>query len=138
VAVLGVGGLGHLGVQFARALGFETVAIARGAEKADAARRLGAHHYVDGTAGDVAKALEAMGGAKVVLATAGSSAAMGATIDGLRPRGELVVVGADPEPIRVSPFQLIMTSRTVHGHPPEPHVTSRRPWSSPRSPASGR
>jgi alcohol dehydrogenase len=117
VAVLGLGGLGHLAVQFASKLGFETVAIARGADKADPAGRLGAHHYIDSTTDDVAKALQAMGGAKVVLATAGSSAAMGATIDGLRPSGELVVVGADPEPIRVSPFQLIATSRTVHGHP---------------------
>jgi alcohol dehydrogenase len=117
VAVLGLGGVGHLAVQFANKLGFETVAIARGADKAGPAGRLGAHHYVDSTTGDVAKALQAMGGAKVVLATAGSSAAMGATIDGLRPSGELVVVGADPEPIQVSPFQLIATSRTVHGHP---------------------
>jgi alcohol dehydrogenase len=117
VAVLGVGGVGHLGVQFASKLGFETVAIARGAEKAHEARRLGAHHYIDSTAGDVAKELQALGGAKVVLATAGSSAAMSATIDGLRPSGELVVVGVDPEPIQVSPFQLVATSRTVHGHP---------------------
>jgi alcohol dehydrogenase len=117
VAVLGLGGLGHLGVQFANRLGFETVAIARGGDKAEAAEKLGAHHYVDSSAGDVAERLQALGGAKVVLATAGSSAAMSATIDGLRRSGELVVVGADPEPIQVSPFQLIATSRTVHGHP---------------------
>jgi alcohol dehydrogenase len=117
VAVLGLGGLGHLGVQFANKLGFETVAVARGADKAATAQRLGAHHYVDSTAGDVAKQLQALGGVKVVLATAGSSAAMSATIDGLRRGGELIVVGADPEPIQVSPFQLIATSRTVHGHP---------------------
>ena len=117
VAVLGLGGLGHLAVQFAGKLGFETVAIARGAGKAESAGRLGAHHYIDSTSGDVAKQLQALGGATVVLATAGSSEAMSATIDGLRPRGELVVLGADPEPIQVSPFQLIATSRTVHGHP---------------------
>jgi alcohol dehydrogenase len=117
VAVLGLGGVGHLGVQFANTLGFETVAIARGAGKADEATRLGAHHYIDSTAGDVAKQLQVLGGATVVLATAGSSAAMSATIDGLRHNGELVVVGADPEPIQVSPFQLIATSRTVKGHP---------------------
>jgi alcohol dehydrogenase len=117
VAVLGMGGLGHLAVQFANKLGFETVAIARGADKAAAAERLGAHHYVDASGGDVAKQLQALGGAKVVLATAGSSAAMSATIDGLGRSGELIVVGADPEPIQVSPFQLIATSRTVHGHP---------------------
>ncbi|OAA19793.1 alcohol dehydrogenase [Frankia sp. EI5c] len=117
VAVLGLGGLGHLGVQFANRLGFETVAIARGSGRADAAARLGAHHYIDSTAGEVAKQLQALGGARVVLATAGSSAAMSTTIDGLRPGGELIVLGADPEPIQVSPFQLISTSRSVHGHP---------------------
>jgi alcohol dehydrogenase len=116
VAVLGLGGLGHLGVQFACKLGFETVAVARG-DKSDAAARLGAHHYIDSTTGDVASRLQALGGAKVVLATAGSSAAMSATIDGLRPGGELIVLGADPEPIQVSPFQIIATGRTVHGHP---------------------
>ena len=117
VAVLGVGGLGHLGVQFANKLGFETVAIARGADKEDEAKELGAHHYVDSAAGDVAGRLQALGGAKVVLATANDSDAMGATIDGLRYNGELVVVGVAPEPIRVSPFQILGTSKTVHGHP---------------------
>lgn len=117
VAVLGVGGLGHLGVQFANKMGFETVAISRGAEKEEEAKELGAHHYVDSNAGDVAERLQALGGAKVVLATANNSDAMGATIDGLRHNGELVVVGAAPEPIRVSPFQILMTSKTVHGHP---------------------
>lgn len=117
VAVLGLGGLGHLGVQFANKLGFETVAIARGSDKAVTATELGAHHYIDSTAGDVAKQLQALGGAKVVLATAANSAAMSATIDGLRHNGELIVLGATPEPIEVSPFQIISTSRTVHGHP---------------------
>ena len=117
VAVLGVGGLGHLGVQFANRMGFETVAISRGADKENEARELGAHHYVDGAEGDVAGRLQALGGAKVVLATANSSDAMGATIDGLRHNGELVVVGADAAPIRVSPFQILATSKTVHGHP---------------------
>jgi alcohol dehydrogenase len=117
VAVLGLGGLGHLGVQFANKLGFETVAIARGAGRAGAAEQLGAHHYIDAAGGDVAKRLQELGGAKVVLATAGSSEAMSATIDGLRWGGELVVLGADPEPIQVSPFQIIAGSKTVHGHP---------------------
>ncbi|MCM0675293.1 alcohol dehydrogenase [Micromonospora phytophila] len=117
VAVLGLGGLGHLGVQFANKLGFETVAIARGAGQANSAIELGAHHYIDSTTGEVAKKLQALGGAKVVLATAASSEAMSATIDGLRHNGELIVLGADPEPIQVSPFQIISTSRTVHGHP---------------------
>ncbi|APR88431.1 Alcohol dehydrogenase [Minicystis rosea] len=117
VAVLGIGGLGHLGVQFAAKLGFETVAIGRGEALAATARKLGAHHYVDGSAGDVAAKLQALGGARVVLATAASSKAMSETIDGLRHNGALIVLGATPEPIEVSPFQLIATSRTVHGHP---------------------
>lgn len=116
VAVLGIGGLGHLGVQFAAKLGFETVAIGRGA-LADEAKQLGAHHYLDSSAGDVAAKLQALGGAQIVLATAGNSNAMSATIDGLRHNGQLIVLGAAPEPIQVSPFQLISTSRTVHGHP---------------------
>ena len=117
VAILGVGGLGHLGVQFAAKLGFETVAIARGDDKADAAKKFGAHHYIDGNAGDVANRLQSLGGAKVVLATAANSDAMSAVIDGLRHNGELIVLGAMPEPIQVSPFQLIATSKSVHGHP---------------------
>ena len=83
VAVLGIGGLGHLGVQWARAMGFETIAIARGADKEANARELGAHHYIDSTAGDVAAALQALGGASVVLATAANSAAMAQTVGGL-------------------------------------------------------
>ncbi|MFD0338658.1 alcohol dehydrogenase [Streptomyces sp. NPDC127117] len=118
VAVLGIGGLGHLGVQYAAAMGFETVAIARGAAKADFAKELGAHHYVDSTAGTgVADALQALGGARVVLATAANSAAITATVEGLAPRGELVVIGADPEPLGISPNQLLMSGRVVRGHP---------------------
>ncbi|GAB3655410.1 MDR/zinc-dependent alcohol dehydrogenase-like family protein [Glycomyces tarimensis] len=117
VAVLGIGGLGHLGVQFASKMGFETIAIARGEAKADLAKQLGAHHYIDSNAGDMATRLQALGGAKVVLATAMNSAAMSASIDGLQPNGELLVVGAAPEPIEVSPFQILPTSKTIHGHP---------------------
>ncbi|GAA2718333.1 MULTISPECIES: alcohol dehydrogenase [Streptomyces] len=117
VAVLGLGGLGHLGVQYAAALGFDTVAIARGAGKKDLAHKLGARHYIDSRDTDVAAALQDLGGAKVVLATAANSDAMSATIDGLAHRGELVVLGATPEPLTVTPLQLIMGSRTVHGHP---------------------
>ncbi|MER6736768.1 alcohol dehydrogenase [Streptomyces puniciscabiei] len=118
VAVLGLGGLGHLGVQYAVAMGFETVAIARGAEKADFAKRLGAHHYVDSTSGTpVAEALQSLGGADVVLATAGNSEAITATVDGLAPRGELVVIGADTEPMGINPAQLLMAARVVRGHP---------------------
>ncbi|MGW1807293.1 alcohol dehydrogenase [Streptomyces sp. NPDC002078] len=118
VAVLGLGGLGHLGVQYAVAMGFETVAIARGAEKADFAKRLGAHHYVDSTSGTpVAEALQSLGGARAVLATAGNSDAITATVDGLAPRGELVVIGADTAPMGVNPAQLLMAARVVRGHP---------------------
>jgi alcohol dehydrogenase len=118
VAVLGIGGLGHLGVQYAAAMGFETVAIARGAEKADLAKQLGAHHYVDSTADtSVADALQSLGGAKVVLATAGNAEAITATVDGLSHRGELVVIGASPDPMGISPVQLILSGRVVRGHP---------------------
>lgn len=116
VAILGVGGLGHLGVQFAAKLGFDTVAIARGAEKEALARGLGANHYVDSTAGDPAQALLALGGAKVVLATVTNAAAMTAVIGGLAPRGKLIVVGASMEPIEVSPMMLIGGSRSIVGH----------------------
>lgn len=117
VAVLGIGGLGHLGVQWARAMGFETVAIARGAEKAEDARALGAHHYIDSRAQDVAAALQALGGAAVVLATAANSQAMADTVGGLGPEGELVIVGVTPDPLPISPVDLILAGRSVSGHP---------------------
>lgn len=118
VAVLGIGGLGHLAVQYAVAMGFETVAIARGADKAELSEQLGAHHYIDSTAGtSVAEALLSLGGAKAVLATAANSAAITATVDGLAPRGELVVIGADPKALGINPLQLLMSGRVVRGHP---------------------
>jgi alcohol dehydrogenase len=117
VAILGIGGLGHLGIQFAAKLGFETVAIARGEDKKQAAYELGTHHYIDSRTEDVATTLQALGGAKVILATAADADAMTAAIDGLTYRGELIVLGAVPEPIKVSPLQLIMGSKTIHGHP---------------------
>ncbi|MFE9887798.1 alcohol dehydrogenase [Streptomyces scopuliridis] len=118
VAVLGIGGLGHLGVRYAVAMGFETVAIARGADKADFAKQLGAHHYIDSTAGTtVADALRSLGGAKVVLATAANSDAITATVEGLSHRGELVVIGAAAEPLGISPAQLILRGRIIRGHP---------------------
>ncbi|MFI6347594.1 alcohol dehydrogenase catalytic domain-containing protein [Streptomyces sp. NPDC050560] len=116
VAVLGLGGLGHLGVQFARAMGFHTVAIARGAEKAEAAREFGAHRYIDSTAEDVATELTALGGAKVVLATVTNSAAMSDAFGGLGRRGELIVLGATPEGLDVNPLQLVNGGRSVRGH----------------------
>ena len=130
VAVLGIGGLGHLGVQWAAAMGFETVAIARGAGKADDARELGAQHYIDSTAEDVAAALQKLGGAAVVLATAANSAAMGQTVGGLGPQGELVIVGVTPDPLPISPLDLINAGLSVTGHPSGTHATSRRRWTS--------
>ena len=117
VAILGVGGLGHLGLQFSRAMGFETIAINRGTAKADDARKLGAHHYIDSTGGDVSEALQALGGAAVVLATAGNSQAMAATVGGLALQGELVTIGVTPEPLPISPVQLITPGLSIVGHP---------------------
>ncbi|WP_328401171.1 alcohol dehydrogenase catalytic domain-containing protein [Nocardia sp. NBC_00403] len=116
VAILGIGGLGHLGVQFARAMGFETIAIARGPDKAEDARALGAHHYIDSTAGDVSKALRGLGGVSVVLGTVGSATAMAETVGGLLPRGELIAIGVTAEPLPITPTQLIMTGLSVTGH----------------------
>jgi D-arabinose 1-dehydrogenase-like Zn-dependent alcohol dehydrogenase len=117
VAILGVGGLGHLGLQFSRAMGFETIAINRGTAKSDDARKLGAHHYIDSTGGDVSEALQALGGAAVVLATAGNSQAMAATVGGLAPQGELVTIGVTADPLPISPVQLITPGLSVIGHP---------------------
>ena len=116
VAILGVGGLGHLGVQFAARLGFETVAIARGGEKEELARELGAHHYIDSTATDPAAELQKLGGAKVILATVTNAAAMAAVAGGLGLDGNLIVVGASPEPIEISPIALISGDLTVAGY----------------------
>jgi D-arabinose 1-dehydrogenase-like Zn-dependent alcohol dehydrogenase len=116
VAILGVGGLGHLGIQFAARLGFDTVAIARGPEKEELARKLGARHYIDSRAQDPAAELTKLGGAKVILATAASAPAMTAAAGGLGRRGTLVVVGASPEPVEVSPMLLIGGDRSVAGH----------------------
>jgi alcohol dehydrogenase len=117
VAVLGIGGLGHLGVQFAAAMGFRTVAIARGIEKRQLAFDLGAHHYIDSTTSDVAAELQKLGGARVIQATAANAEAINATIDGLGPYGELLAIAAIADPLRVSPMQLIPRSTRVHGHP---------------------
>lgn len=116
VAVLGVGGLGHLGVQFARRMGFETVAIARGTGKRDQALSLGAHHYVDSTAVDVARALQDLGGATTILATVTAPDAMSAAVGGLRPRGTMVVVGVSTAPMQIPPVALIPGGTAVAGH----------------------
>jgi D-arabinose 1-dehydrogenase-like Zn-dependent alcohol dehydrogenase len=116
VAVLGVGGLGHLGVQFASKLGFDTVAIARGREKEAHARRLGARHYIDSTAEDPAQELAGLGGAKVILATVTNAAAMAAVLGGLGIGGRLVVLGASMEPLQVPPAMLIAGNKSIAGH----------------------
>jgi D-arabinose 1-dehydrogenase-like Zn-dependent alcohol dehydrogenase len=116
VAILGIGGLGHLGVQFAVRLGFETVAIARGKEKEELAGKLGAHHYIDSESEDVAAELLRLGGAAAILATVTSASAMTAAFGGLGARGKMIVVGATGEPLAVSPGQLIGGNRSIHGH----------------------
>jgi len=115
VAVLGVGGLGHLGIQYANKFGFRVAAIGRGEADAPLAKKLGASVYIDNKATDPAKALQALGGASVILATAPSSKAMSDVIDGLGPNGRLVVVGASFDPISVTPIQLITGSRAIQG-----------------------
>jgi D-arabinose 1-dehydrogenase-like Zn-dependent alcohol dehydrogenase len=117
VAILGIGGLGHLGVQYAAKMGFKTVAIARGPDKAELALKLGAHRYIDSKAENAAKVLTELGGARVVLATVTNAKAMSALIDGLGIDGKLLVVGASPEPIEVSPFALIGRRCSVAGWP---------------------
>src|ERR1700756_964359 len=115
VAVLGIGGLGHLAVQYARHMGFEVVAIARGSEKAELAKKLGAHHYIDNAAADPAAALQALGGAKVILITASGGKTLAATFKGLRPGGASIDLGAGPEPIEITSMDLIFGERKVAG-----------------------
>jgi D-arabinose 1-dehydrogenase-like Zn-dependent alcohol dehydrogenase len=117
VAILGVGGLGHLGVQFAAKMGFETVAIARGEDKAVSCRSFGAHHYIDSTNSDVVSELQALGGARVILSTVTSAEAMTAAVGGLGFTGQMVVVGVSQELIEASPVVLVNQSRSVAGHP---------------------
>jgi D-arabinose 1-dehydrogenase-like Zn-dependent alcohol dehydrogenase len=117
VAVQGIGGLGHLGIQYARQMGFHTVAIGRGGDKAALARKLGAHDYVDTNTGSAAEALQKLGGARLILATAPDSKAMTALVDGLAGGGKLLVVGASSEPLSVTPLQLIGQRRALQGWP---------------------
>jgi len=124
VAIQGIGGLGHLGVQFANRMGFHTVAIARGRDKGNLARELGAHLYIDSETQDAAKELMALGGAKVILATATSGKAMTPLIDGLGVDGTLIVLGASPEPIEVNSYHVIGDRRGVRGWPSGTSVDS--------------
>src|ERR1700730_1274712 len=115
VAVLGIGGLGHLGVQYARHMGFEVVAIGRGADKAELARKLGAHHYIDSSSVDPGQALLELGGAALVLAPASAGHAVAQTLKGLRPGGKVIALGATPDPIEVSTSDLLFGSRSIAG-----------------------
>jgi D-arabinose 1-dehydrogenase-like Zn-dependent alcohol dehydrogenase len=113
--VQGIGGLGHLGIQFANKFGYRVAAVGRGSETAALAKKLGAHVYIDSTAGNAAAALQELGGARVILATAPNSKAMASLVDGLGPNGELMVVGATFDPMEITPIQVISGSRTVQG-----------------------
>jgi D-arabinose 1-dehydrogenase-like Zn-dependent alcohol dehydrogenase len=115
VAIQGIGGLGHLGIQFANTFGYKVVAIGRGSENAALAKKLGASSYIDSKATNAAEALQKLGGARVILATAPNSKAMSELIDGLGPNGKLMVIGAAFDPIEVTPIQLISGSRTIQG-----------------------
>jgi D-arabinose 1-dehydrogenase-like Zn-dependent alcohol dehydrogenase len=115
VGVLGIGGLGHLGVQYAAKMGFNTVAIARGQDKAELARQLGARHYIDSTSQDIPAELGKLGGAKVILATVINGPAISATIGGLGVDGRLIVVGVPEEPLQVPALSLIMQRASVTG-----------------------
>ncbi|HUY81063.1 MAG TPA: alcohol dehydrogenase [Acidobacteriaceae bacterium] len=117
VAVLGMGGLGHLGVQYAAKMGYTTVAIARGSEKAKFAHDLGAAHYIDSTAEDVSAALKKLGGARTILATVTDAGAMSAALGGLGYQGKFVVLGAPGRPVSVNVLPMLMARQTIQGWP---------------------
>lgn len=124
VAVQGIGGLGHLAIQYAARMGFRTVAISHGTDKGPLARQLGAHEYIDTTTASVAEALQKLGGADLVLATAPHSEAIAGTIEGLKPRGKLLIVAAPFEPLQVSAFALL-SGRTIAGWPSGSSIDSQ-------------
>ena len=115
MAVQGVGGLGHLGIQFARHMGFRTVAIGRGGDKEKLAKDLGAHVYIDSAVEDATAVLQRMGGARAILATAPSGSAMGPLVSGLAARGKLIIVGVPEDQIQLSAVPLIFGGRTIQG-----------------------
>lgn len=125
VAVLGIGGLGHLGVQFAARMGFRTVAIARGKDKEPLAKTLGAFRYIDSQASNIAEELTKLGGAKIVLATVTSGAAMAPAIAGLGIDGKLIILGASPEPLQVSTLEMIGERRSIQGWPSGTSIDSQ-------------
>jgi D-arabinose 1-dehydrogenase-like Zn-dependent alcohol dehydrogenase len=115
VAVLGIGGLGHLGIQFANKFGYKVAAVGRGSESAALAKKLGASVYIDNKVTNPAEELQKLGGAQVILGTAPSSKAMSELFDGLAPNGKLIVVGVAADPLEVTPIQLVNGSRTIQG-----------------------
>jgi len=115
VAVHGIGGLGHLGVQYARQMGFKTVALGRGKDKEELAKKLGAHHYIDSGTGDAAAELQKLGGANVILATAPNAQAISALVDGLSAGGKLVMPAAPTDSLTINPMSLFLQSRSVLG-----------------------
>ena len=125
VAVLGVGGLGHLAVQFAAKMGFKTVAVARGRDKESLARKLGALHYIDSQAQDVAAELGKLGGARVIVATVTSGKAMSAALGGLGVNGKLIVIGVAADPLEVNGTLLIMGRRSIVGWPAGTSIDSQ-------------
>ncbi len=117
MAVQGVGGLGHLGIQYAHRMGFRTVAINRGTDKRELAAQLGAHEYIDTSAQSPAEALQKLGGARVALATAPDAKSISSLVGGLGPDGKLLVVGAAMEPLAISALDLIGARRSIQGWP---------------------
>jgi D-arabinose 1-dehydrogenase-like Zn-dependent alcohol dehydrogenase len=117
VAILGIGGLGHLAIQFAAKMGFKTIAIARGKDKEEMARKLGAIHYVDSQSHNAAEELAKMGGAKIILGTVPSAKAMSAVLGGLSANGKLVIIGPSDEPLQVPINQFIARRQSVMGWP---------------------
>ena len=117
VAILGMGGLGHLGIQFAAKMGFNTVAIGRGKDKEELVRRLGARRYIDGRSENAVEELTKLGGAKVILATVSSGKAMSGVLGGLAVNGKLIVIGLSDEPVEVPPNLLLMGRRSLIGWP---------------------
>ena len=117
VAILGIGGLGHLAIQYAAKAGYRTIAIARGTDKGPLAKQLGAHIYIDSTTQDPAKELQKLGGAQIILSTVTSAKALEWVIDGLAPAGKFILVGAPDGPVVINPFPLLLGRRTVAGWP---------------------
>jgi D-arabinose 1-dehydrogenase-like Zn-dependent alcohol dehydrogenase len=117
VAILGIGGLGHLGIQYAAKSGYRTVAVARGADKGPLAKQLGAHIYIDSTTQDPAKELQKLGGAQFILSTVTSAKALEWVVDGLAPAGKFILVGAPDGPVVLNPFPMLLGRRTVAGWP---------------------